>query len=712
MRYRLRHRLASWPPEIQSQIPERPPVKSVFHLGHSTQILAATVAGLLAAHSARAASGTWTTNGGGLWSDTTKWSGGTVADGFGNTANFASLDLTADATVHLDSGRTLDAIMFGDTAAPLQNWTVDNNGNAANFFGFGSTTSTLAVTVNSGTATISADIGSLGTAPTAGGNVLSKNGSGKLILSGQSFLAGDVNANLSALFMVEGGGELAITGSLKAASSLQSNRTNGVNLVGQTSAGNVLALSGTGTVVVGSLAVGADAFGGNSVTISSPGTLAAPSWLMLGNGAQLNMGVSSSNNTLTLSNGAYFRQNSGGGANTWTIGTNAGANNNSLVVTGTGSTLDRGGTAASFINIGAAGSANSLTVSAGGTLRPRRLAMGSNGGDNNSVVVTGAGSTAVINEGSNSAFEIGSVSGSNGNSMTISAGGSFSFTGVGSRSFSIGKAGDSNSLSVTGSGSSLVINYTLPVGVGGNVTGPAGAQIIDGGTGNHLDLYNGGTMTSNTPVYVLGTSSTFNLGDGTSLGSAIVGATSGFIGGVFIKNADGRLRFNNGRLTTGADGALVSGAGQIALDGPAYVSTTFAGSTISTPISGSGSLTKEGAGTLTLSGSNTYSGDTTVNLGTLSISAPYLADNADIRLASGGFFHLNTGPAEDTIRALFIDGVPQATGIWGALGSGAAHESSLITGSGRLMVTSTVPEPSSILLLLGCGIAGLARRRR
>lgn len=685
-------------------------MKRIFHL-RSAHILAATVATLLAAHSARAASGTWTTNGGGLWSDTTKWSGGTVADGFGNTANFATLDLTADATVHLDSGRTLDAIVFGDTAAPLRNWTVDNNGSAANFFGFGTTTSTLGVTVNAGTATISADIGSLGSAPTVfgTGNVLAKDGSGKLILSGQTFLSAGV-AGQSARFTVEGGGELAITNSLNVARITYV--ANGVNVVGQTSANNALTLSGVGTVLAGGLTVGGGTFGGNSVTISSPGTLAAPSWQMLGNSAQLNMGGSSSNNTLTVSNGAYFGTVVGGGDPTWTIGTNAGANNNALLVTGMGSTLDRNNAPSSFLHIGAAGSSNSLTVSAGGTLIAKRLAIGSNGGDNNSVTVTGAGSTAVINAGSNSAFEIGSVSGSNGNSMTISAGGSFSFTGVGSRSFSIGKAGDSNSLAVTGSGSSLAINYTLPVGVGGSVTGPAGAQIIDGGTGNHLDLYNGGTMTSNTPVYVLGTSSTFNLGDGTSLGSAIVGATSGFIGGVFIKNADGRLRFNNGRLTTGADGALVSGAGQIALDGPAYVSTTFAGSTISTPISGSGSLTKEGAGTLTLSGSNTYSGDTTVNLGTLSISAPYLADNADIRLASGGFFHLNTGPAEDTIRALFIDGVPQATGIWGALGSGAAHESSLITGSGRLMVTSTVPEPSSILLLLGCGIAGLARRRR
>jgi hypothetical protein len=44
--------------------------------------------------------------------------------------------------------------------------------------------------------------------------------------------------------------------------------------------------------------------------------------------------------------------------------------------------------------------------------------------------------------------------------------------------------------------------------------------------------------------------------------------------------------------------------------------------------------------------------------------------------------------ATDTIRSLYFDGVAQATGTWGATGSGATHETSLITGAGLLNVTT------------------------
>jgi len=49
-----------------------------------------------------------------------------------------------------------------------------------------------------------------------------------------------------------------------------------------------------------------------------------------------------------------------------------------------------------------------------------------------------------------------------------------------------------------------------------------------------------------------------------------------------------------------------------------------------------------------------------------------------------------TFAATDTIRSLYFDGVAQATGIWGATGSGAAHETSLITGTGRLNVVGVI----------------------
>jgi fibronectin-binding autotransporter adhesin len=100
-------------------------------------------------------------------------------------------------------------------------------------------------------------------------------------------------------------------------------------------------------------------------------------------------------------------------------------------------------------------------------------------------------------------------------------------------------------------------------------------------------------------------------------------------------------------------------------------------------------LTKAGNGTLMLTGGNTYSGDTRVQAGTLSISSAYLANAADVYLASGSIFNLSFSGA-DIIDSLFINGVSQAAGTWGSLASTASHKSSLFTGSGLLQVSTYV----------------------
>ena len=110
--------------------------------------------------SVHAANPTWTnTATGGAWSSTGNWSGGTVADGSGIIADFSTLDITADNTVHFDSSRTLGGLIFSDTTkspSAYNNWTLDNNANAANILTLAGTTPTI--TVTNGNATISAVI--------------------------------------------------------------------------------------------------------------------------------------------------------------------------------------------------------------------------------------------------------------------------------------------------------------------------------------------------------------------------------------------------------------------------------------------------------------------------------------------------------------------------------------------------------------------------
>lgn len=98
----------------------------------------------LACATARGASGTWTqTVSGALWSFTTNWSGGTVADGTGFTADFGTLNITADTTVQLNTARTIGNLTFGDIT-PSHNWTLDNNSVSGNV---------LTLAVSSGTPT-------------------------------------------------------------------------------------------------------------------------------------------------------------------------------------------------------------------------------------------------------------------------------------------------------------------------------------------------------------------------------------------------------------------------------------------------------------------------------------------------------------------------------------------------------------------------------
>ena len=150
-------------------------------------------------------------------------------------------------------------------------------------------------------------------------------------------------------------------------------------------------------------------------------------------------------------------------------------------------------------------------------------------------------------------------------------------------------------------------------------------------------------------------------------------------------------------------------AGQTILDG----STKGTGSissgsfdlrsgTVSALLAG-GSLTKTGSGSATLVAGNTYTGDTKIEDGILSISNPYLNDLAGVYISTGAKLDLGFS-SSDTIGSLYLDGASAPAGTWGATGSGAAHIDDIhFSGTGQLNV---VPEPST-LVLLAAGALGL-----
>ncbi|MES2475668.1 MAG: autotransporter-associated beta strand repeat-containing protein [Verrucomicrobiota bacterium] len=165
-----------------------------------------------AVSSAYAQNGTWTgvtsfTN----WSDTTNWSGGVVANGSGNTADFSTIDVP-DGIFYavVDSPRTIGNLTFGDTnLTTVGSWHLDGNFDPFNIL-------TLAgapvVTVNALGTGAYADL-ALEVSGVAG---LTKAGPGHLAMSGLNTYSGGTTLNAGTLSLntatAIGTGPLTIAG--------------------------------------------------------------------------------------------------------------------------------------------------------------------------------------------------------------------------------------------------------------------------------------------------------------------------------------------------------------------------------------------------------------------------------------------------------------------------------------------------------------------
>ena len=157
--------------------------------------------------------------------------------------------------------------------------------------------------------------------------------------------------------------------------------------------------------------------------------------------------------------------------------------------------------------------------------------------------------------------------------------------------------------------------------------------------------------------------------------------TGGYSGGLTVKNGTldysggalpgGNYTISGGTLNLGAlsksigafqiTGGAVTGAG--ALTGNADYD--IQGGIVAAVLAGNSGLVKTQDGVATLEGINTYTGDTNVLGGTLSISNPYLNDLADVRISSGAMLDLSF-LGGDTVGLLYLDGLLAAPGTWGS----------------------------------------------
>jgi fibronectin-binding autotransporter adhesin len=253
-----------------------------------------------------------------------------------------------------------------------------------------------------------------------------------------------------------------------------------------------------------------------------------------------------------------------------------------------------------------------------------------------------------------------------------------------------------NNIVVTGTGNGIANSNTgaQTLNVQGVVSG-SGALSLDNvnltGT-NGIDLH-GVNTAFNGSVTVGATTSVFvRARNGQALGNGVAWDLGPNASTLASRIDNTPTSFQLGSLTGGALSFLQgheSGAGATSVNwniGSLNTSTIFdglirnGGNTLA-PTTRPVSITKVGTGTLTLTGFNTYTGMTRVLQGGLSLSQAYIGDTSDVFVLSSATLNLNFA-GQDTVRSLFVNGVPQPAGTYNS------SNSPFITGTGELLVTA------------------------
>lgn len=211
-----------------------------------------------------------------------------------------------------------------------------------------------------------------------------------------------------------------------------------------------------------------------------------------------------------------------------------------------------------------------------------------------------------------------------------------------------------------------------------NATTPSTAGYALGG----INSYTGGTLIDGISVTATSDNS-FGSGTVSLLGGSF---GAGSINFTSVAPVIGGLRGSGGTviITPVATSATIS-------IGSANESGLFAGN-ITQGAGKTASLAKVGTGKLILTGNNSYTGNTTVTAGTLGLGQPTLDNASIVNVATAGTLNL-TYTGTDVVGEFQINGVTQAPGIYGAIGSGAPITTARITGTGRIQSTTGASDP-------------------
>jgi fibronectin-binding autotransporter adhesin len=647
------------------------------------------------------------------------------------SGGLGSGDLTLDGTkLSWASGNTQDitasrAVAFGDNAVTLD--IAENNVTLSNDMGGSGVaavtklgTGTLTITGDmtfGGDFTISEGVLKLGNGGTTGSfnnvNIVNNatleinrsddisffqviSGTGDLVHSGSGSTTINTTNTFSGATQVNNGTLiLANTGALQ--NSTVYNSGSGVIDISNLSAVTFGALDGNNAISLTNASSTAIALtvGGNNGSTSYSGIISGSgSFTKTGTGAMTLNGANSYTGSTTVNGGGSLTVDNGGVINGGAVNVSG----NAKLYTYDGSSI----TSSVVSNISNGGNASADYLMSGGTATYSAGLTANGNGNNRSLIQVDAGTinASFITLGRTSLVTSAEPTTVNSGNGLFVNGGTVNVTGA----FSMGTSTGANS-SVVASIAAGALNVGGAVTVGLNNGGRWSGLEVRGGTFTSTDTTSGvilGAATQGNALLLISggdaTVERIQYGQGTVGGTHVVSLTSGNLyvgtGGIVIGDSTGvaTLRLSGGTLGAKGDWAtalnpVISNTVTIKA---ADASDSAHNIQITGVVSGTGNLVKTGAGTLSLDATNTYTGNTTVNAGTLSLATASLNDTAVLNIASGATLNLpNAGT--DTVGEFQINGVAQAAGTWGAIGSGAAHQTASITGSGFIKVVGSDP---------------------
>jgi autotransporter-associated beta strand protein/T5SS/PEP-CTERM-associated repeat protein len=519
-------------------------------------------------------------------------------------------------TLQVDSGGKVNAGAAGDQRLEIG---LAGRANGTLQLGVGGTSGTVnAAQISFGTAgskiaANNTDSVTL-TAAISGPGSVSRSGSGTLILSGSNTYTGGTVISGGTLQLGNGGTTGSIVGNVTNNANFAVNRSDTVVFGGTISGSGAFQQLGTGTTILtgNNTYTGATMITAGKLTAANGPALSAASDFQVNAGATLQLADNKSGAIGSLADGPL-----GGGSVLIGITPSASI----LQPDGSPSTvLSVGNSNKSTTFSGAISGPGSLNVTGAGTLTltGNNNVIGSENGYGLQICACATGGVTIAGGTLNASGGVRVLGGA----LAVTSGGALNISSSGGMAdSSVVRLDIETNMTVTGRGSTVTAPNVTVIGAFRSASNLA---IADGGVLNSNGSVLAGSFSDPTAVArtsVTGARSIWNIGASLTLGQ---------VGAAHLTVADGGIvNLTSGIVVVSPSSALNLGVGGLAGSINSSLGVFNNGQIVANftdtlelidSVQGGGSLTKQGSGVLTLSGTNTYTGATTINGGTLSVN--------------------------------------------------------------------------------------------